>query len=70
MAKERKTKQELADMIAARINVGGVNVVVFKVPQLGWDANLITAPIQASNAATMVQQIAAELRTQYDLVDD
>jgi hypothetical protein len=65
--KEKKTKRELADMIAARIGVGGVQIAVHESPIYGWDANIITAPSQAINAHAMVQLIVAELREKYDL---
>jgi hypothetical protein len=66
---ERKTKRELADLIASRVGVGGTAVTVFFSPQHGWDATLITAPPQAFRAAKMVKEIAAELRAKYDLLD-
>jgi hypothetical protein len=67
MAKEKKTAQELADMIAARIGVGGIQIAVHKSPIYGWDANIVTVPSQAVAANQMVQQIAEELRALYDL---
>ena len=67
MAKQRKTARELADIIAARLCVGGIQIAVHKSPVYGWDANIITVPSQAVNAHVMVQQIVAELREQYDL---
>jgi hypothetical protein len=67
MAKEKKTARELADMIAGRVGVGGVQIAVHKSPIYGWDANIIVVPAQAINAHAMVQQIVAELRELYDL---
>jgi hypothetical protein len=67
MAKEKKTARELADMIAARIGVGGVQIAVHKRRTYGWDAHIVTVPSQAVAANQMVQQIAEELRTLYDL---
>jgi hypothetical protein len=67
MDKEKKTARELADMIAARVGVGGVQIAVHKSPIYGWDANIVVVPSQAIAANQMVQQIAAELRALYDL---
>jgi hypothetical protein len=67
IAKEKKTARELADMLAARIGVDGIQIAVHKSPMYGWDANIITVPSQAINAHAMLQQIVAELRERYDL---
>ena len=67
MQKEGKTARELEDMIAARIGVGGVQVAVFKSPQLGWDANVLVFPQQAQNAKALCDKVTRELRGKYDL---
>jgi hypothetical protein len=41
--KEQRTAQELADMIAVRIGVGGVFVAVHKDPAYGWHPTVVTA---------------------------
>jgi len=53
MAKQRKTARELADIIAARLCVGGIQIAVHKSPVYGWDANIITVPSQAVNASRL-----------------
>jgi hypothetical protein len=65
--KEQRTAQELADMIAARIGVGGVFVVVHKDPVYGWHPTVMTAPTAAHKCQVLAEEIAAELRTKYDL---
>jgi hypothetical protein len=60
----------LADIIAARVGVGGVQIAVFRSPVYGWDANIITAPALAVNAHVVVQQVVAELRELYDLKEE
>ena len=67
MPKQKKTARELADMIAAEIGVGGVQIAVFKSPVYSWDANIITAPAQAVNVHSMLGPILIKLRTKYDL---
>ncbi len=65
--KEQRTAQELADMIAARINIGGVFVVVHKDPAYGWHPTVVTAPAAAHRCQVVAEEIAAELRTRYEL---
>lgn len=65
--KEQRTAKELADMIASRINVGGVFVAVHKDPAHGWHPTVITAPVEAHRCQVLAKEIAAELRITYDL---
>jgi len=65
--KQKKTAQELADMIAARINVGGIFVKVHKDPALGWHPTVVTVPAAALNCQMLAEKIAQELRAEYDL---
>lgn len=67
--KERKTAKELADLIAARIGLGGVFVTVSKDPVFGWHPTVMTAPAAAYNCQVMAEQIAEELRAKYELSD-
>jgi len=66
MEKQKKTAQELADMIAARINVGGIYVKVHKDPAYGWHPTIVTAPAAALNCQILAEEIAQELRAKYD----
>jgi hypothetical protein len=65
--KQKKTAQELADMIAARLNIGGVFVAIHKGPAYGWHPTVITKPAAAINAQIVAEEIAKELRAEFDL---
>ena len=65
--KQKKTAQELADMIAARLNVGGVFIAVHKDPVYGWHPTVVTRPAAAINAQMAAEEIAKELRAEFDL---
>ena len=65
--KERKTAKELADLIGARIGLGGVFVAVHKDPVRGWHPTVIAAPAAAYNCQVMAEQIAEELRVKYEM---
>ncbi len=65
--KQKKTAQELADMIAARLNIGGVLIAVHKDPAYGWHPTVMTRPAAAINAQTAAEEIAKELRADYEL---
>jgi hypothetical protein len=66
---EKKTSRELADMIATRINIGGVMVKVHPDPAYGWHATVLTAPTQAIRCQQVAEEVAAELRAKYELRD-
>jgi hypothetical protein len=65
--KELKTARELADLIMARIGVGGVFVAVHKDPVFGWHPTVVAAPATAYRCQLAAEEIAKELRTMYDL---
>ena len=67
MERQQKTARELADMIAARINIGGVYVTVNRDPAYGWHPTVMVAPSQAVRCQQFAEEIAAELREIYDL---
>ncbi len=67
MQKEQKSAQELADLVAARIRVGGVLVSVHEDPAYGWHPTVVTAPAAASLCQVLAEEIAAELRSKYAL---
>jgi hypothetical protein len=67
VAKEEKTAQELADMIAARINIVGLFIKVHADPASGWRATVVTAPGRMFTFQRRVEDIANELRARYDL---
>jgi transcriptional regulator with XRE-family HTH domain len=63
----RKSGRELADLIAARLNVGGVYIEVHKDPLYGWHPTVVTFPAQAVNCQVAVEEIANNLRPYYDI---
>jgi hypothetical protein len=67
MEKQKKTAQELADMISQRLNVGGIFVAVHKDPAYGWHPQVMTRPAAAINCQLLAEEIAKELRVKYDL---
>jgi hypothetical protein len=67
LAKEKKTADELADIIGQRVGVGGVMVTVYPDPAFGWNATLMTAPSAATRVQPMVENIVQELRREFDL---
>jgi hypothetical protein len=67
MAKEKKTAEELADLVAEKINLSGNSVKVHADPVYGWHPMVFTTPRQAQNFQQQAEQAAAELRQLYDL---
>jgi hypothetical protein len=69
MAKDKKSARELADMIAARMQVEAGLVSVHKDPAYGWAVNVFSGPARVVGDQHLAEQIAAELREQYDLTE-
>jgi hypothetical protein len=67
MGVQEKTARELADIVAAKLNLGGVFIAVHPDPAYGWHATVLTAPAQAVRCQQYVEQIVAELRPFYRL---
>ena len=66
MPKEKKTAQELADMIKAEINVGTfIKVHADKV--YGWHPTVVAGPQNAHTLQKAAERIAARLRAKYEL---
>ncbi|MGO9847000.1 MAG: hypothetical protein ACLPKT_10480 [Methylocella sp.] len=65
--KQKKSAEELADMISARLNIGGVFITVHKDPAYGWQPTVVTRPAAALNAQMAAEEIAKELRVEFDL---
>ena len=67
MARERKSARELAKMIAERMKIEPSFVSVRRDPVYGWAANVFTGPSRVYfGDQHLAEQIAAELREQYD----
>jgi hypothetical protein len=67
MQKEKKTAQELADMIQAEINVGGTFIKVHPDNAYGWHPTVVAAPQNAHALQKAAETIAARLRAKYEL---
>jgi len=67
MARERKTAQELADLIAAKIGVRELFIRVRKDHAYGWEPTVEDAPGDIIGFQRRAEEIATRLRMQYDL---
>ncbi len=67
MVRERKTAQELADLIAAKIGVGELYIRVRKDHAYGWGPTVEDAPGDLIGFQRRAEEIADRLRMQYDL---
>jgi hypothetical protein len=65
--KQQKTARELADMIAARLEISDSQIMVHPDPALGWHPTVFIVPTQAVRYQQLAETIAAELRATYDL---
>lgn len=65
--KQPRTAKELEVMIKARSHIGRLVVVVSPDRVYGWDAKVMGAPAQVTEAQQIVNGIAAELRLLYEL---
>jgi hypothetical protein len=67
--KAKVTKTELNDMILARLGFAAF-LTIHKAGQgLGFTTTVVTAPAKAIAAQQAVDNVVAELRTQYELED-
>ena len=64
--KERKTAEELETMIEVRLG-RPINVRVMKDQACGWQATLLMDRRAALDLQSRVEQIATDLRANYDL---
>ena len=69
MAKEKKTKTEMAGLIAGKIGVGLTFVKVMADPALGWHPLVVAPPTRAADLQERAELAAVELRELYDLAD-
>ena len=71
LAKQRKTAHELKDIVAGRLGIGDVLLVVTKDRIDGWRATVLTTLQRKDKIQyqASVDQIVAELRKEYDLVE-
>ncbi len=67
MARERRTAQELADMIVEKIGVHDVYIRVRKDHAYGWEPTVEESPGDKIFFQRRAEEIASRLRMQYDL---
>jgi hypothetical protein len=67
MLKERKTAQQLSELISTRIGVDGVYITVRQDHAYGWQPTVVSAPSNALGFQRRVEEIAHQLRHQFDL---
>jgi hypothetical protein len=67
MTRERRTAQELADMIVEKIGVRDLSVRVRKDHAYGWEPTVEEAPGDLIGYQRRAEEIANRLRMQYDL---
>lgn len=67
MPRTRKTAEELADLIAAQIGVGGLSIGVRKDHAYGWQPMIEYAPGNQLGFQRRADEIADRLRQQYEL---
>ena len=67
MVRERKTAQELADLITSKIGVRELFIRVRKDHAYGWEPTVEDAPGDIIGFQRRAEEIADRLRVQYDL---
>jgi hypothetical protein len=67
--KKKKTRSELAALVAARLGVSTNQVAIHKNEAFGWDATLIVVPTNIANANDLLHRALDDLRGLYELSD-
>jgi hypothetical protein len=67
MLKERKTADQLSDMIVSALGVRQVHIGVRRDHAYGWQPTVISSPGDAIGYQRRVDEIANRLRFQFDL---
>jgi hypothetical protein len=67
MTKERKTADQLSDMIVSALSIGQVRVSVRRDHAYGWQPTVISSPGDAIGYQRRVDEIANRLRFEFDL---
>lgn len=69
MPKQHRTAQQLADMIAGKIGVSGVQVRVREDHADGWCPTIVAAPSNQLGFQRRAEEIAQRLRLEFDLAN-
>ena len=67
MTREFTSAVRLADMIAGKIGVVGLEIQVRKDHAFGWQPTVVSAPSDLIGFQRRAEEIAHRLRTQFDL---
>ena len=67
MAGEKRTAQQLAEMISGRIGVSGVYVRVREDHADGWCPTIVSAPSNELGFQRRAEEVARQLRFEFDL---
>ena len=67
MTREFTSAVRLADMIASKIGVVGLEIQVRKDHAFGWQPTVVSAPSDLIGFQRRAEEIAHRLRTQFDL---
>ena len=67
MIKEPTSAMHLADMIAGKIGVVGLEILVRKDHAFGWQPTVVSAPSDLIGFQRRAEEIAHRLRMQFDL---
>jgi hypothetical protein len=69
MPKMKRTAEELADMIAAQLGVGGLSIGVRKDHAYGWQPRVEFSPGNQLGFQRRADEIADHLRQYYELAE-
>ena len=67
MLREKASAAQLAEMIATKIGIAGLEIAVRKDHAYGWQPTVITAPSDPIGFQRRAEEIAHRLRVHYDL---
>ncbi len=67
MAKEKRSTEQLAQIVSEHLGVEGVSVTVMADAVYGWNAFAMAAPDTEPDIHAKMQRAVEELRTQYEL---
>ena len=65
--KQKKSAQELAEIIKARLGLDGVHITVFPAPPYGWAAKVNVGVRVVNTFQQQVERLVPELSAEYDL---
>lgn len=67
MSKKRMGAEQLADMIASKMNVAGLEIAVRRDHAFGWTPTVLSAPADSIGLQRRAEEIARYLQVQFEL---